>query len=101
MALDGNSTVSPSVVSGTFTGTTAAQLLTLGFRPSWMVWYNQTDGDTLNVWHNSSTTTYITITTAAVTTTATMTTTDHGINLAASDAVGNENTKVFVFFAGR
>lgn len=101
MALDANSGTVPSVVSGTFTGTTAAQLLTLGFRPSWMLWYNQTDGDTVNFWHNSSTTNYVSMVLAAATVTATMTTTDHGINLAASDAVGNENTKVFVFIAGR
>jgi len=101
MGLDGNSTVSPVVVSGTFAGTTAAQTITLGFQPSWFIWYNQTDGDTLNVWHKSSLTNYLTITSAAATTSVAITTTDHGITLAASDAVGNENGKTFVFFAGR
>lgn len=101
MALDGNSTVTPNIVSGTFTGTTAAQTLTLGFRPSWMIWYNQTDGDTVNFWHNSSTTTYVSMVLAAATVTATITQTDHGLILPASDAVGNENAKVFVFIAGR
>ena|SRR6185295_7055912 len=101
MALDANSGVVPSVVSGTFTGTTAAQTLTLGFRPSWMIWYNQTDGDTINVWHNSSITNYISMTSAAASVTAAITQTDHGLILPASDAVGNENGKVFVFIAGR
>lgn len=99
--LDNNSTVNPTVVSGTFAGTTAAQTISIGFRPSWLVWYNQTDGDTVNFWHNSSLTTYVSMVLAATTVTAAVTVTDHGFVLPASDAVGNENGKTFVFIAGR
>lgn len=99
--LDANSAVSPNIASGTFAGTTAALTVQIGFRPSWIIWYNQTDGDTINFWHNSSITNYLTVTTAAGTTTAAITTTDHGFTLPASDAVGNENGKTFVFIAGR
>src|SRR5689334_7506342 len=99
--LDANSGAVPSVVSGTFTGTTAAQTITIGFRPSWVIWYNQTDGDTVNFWHNSSITNYVSVVLAAATVTAAITQTDHGFVLPASDAVGNENGKTFVFIAGR
>lgn len=99
--LDANSGTVPSVVSGTFAGTTAAQTITIGFRPSWILWMNQTDGDTVNFWHNSSTTTYLSMVLAVQTVTATITVTDHGFVLPASDSVGNENGKTFVFIAGR
>lgn len=101
MGLDANSHVNPTVVSGTFAGTTAAQTVTVGFRPSWILFYNQTDGDTVLLWHNSSLTTLIAITTAAATQSSAITVTDHGFVLPASDAVVNENGKTYVFLAGR
>lgn len=101
VTLDANSGVGPTVVSGKYDGTTAAQTITIGFRPSWVLGYNQTDGDTVYIWHNSSITNYVSIVTAAATTTAAITTTDHGFVLPASDAIANENAKVYVFIAGR
>jgi hypothetical protein len=100
MPLDGNSGVSPSVASGTYTGTTAAQTITVGFRPSWAMLMNQTDGDVVFIWHNSVTTTGISIDTEAATETVTITATDHGLSLP-TNAVVNENAKVYVFIAGR
>ena len=100
MGLDNNSGAVPSVVSGTYAGTTAAQVITVGFRPSWFIIWNQTDGDTVFMWHNSLTTSGVSIVLAAATETVTITATDHGISLP-SNAVVNENAKTYVFIAGR
>jgi hypothetical protein len=100
MPLDANSGVSPSVASGTYTGTTAAQTITVGFRPSWFILYNRTDGDVVFFWHNSITTTGVSIDTEAATETVTITATDHGFALP-TNAVVNEDAKVYVFIAGR
>src|SRR5678815_5628391 len=100
MALDANSAVTPSVVSGTYAGTTAAQTITVGFRPSWFILYKQTDGDVVFIWHNSVTTTGVSIDTEAATETVTITATDHGFSLP-TNAVVNENGKTYVFIAGR
>lgn len=101
MALDANSGVSPSVVSGTYTGTTAAQTIQLGFSPSWAIIYNITDGDKWVIWHKSSQTTVLTIDTESANESVAVTATDHGLSLPASDAVTNENGKTFVIIAGR
>jgi len=100
IVLDKNSGVSPSVISGTYTGTTAAQTITLGFRPSWFIIWNQTDGDVVFNWHNSDITAGVSIDTEAATETVAITVTDHGISLP-TNAVVNENNKVFVIIAGR
>lgn len=100
MGLDANSTVNPTVVSGTYAGTTAAQTITVGFRPSWFILYNQTDGDVVFIWHNSLTTSGVSIDTEAATETVTITQTDHGFSLP-TNAVVNENGKTYVFIAGR
>lgn len=101
MALDGNSGVSPSVVTGTYSGTTAAQTITVGFSPSALITWNQTDGDDVNFWHKSSQTTFINMAAAAATITAAVTATDHGFTLPASDNDINENGKTYVFIAIR
>lgn len=100
MGLDANSAVNPTVVSGTYAGTTAAQTITVGFRPSWFILYNQTDGDVVFIWHNSLTTAGVSIDTEAATETVTITQTDHGFVLP-TNAVVNENGKTYVFIAGR
>ena len=92
----------PVMKAGTYTGSTAAQTLQIGFRPNWFIAYNQTDGDTIWYWNDQMTsTTYTAITTAVASVTATVTATDHGLILPASDSVGNENAKVYVYLAGR
>ena len=101
VVLDNNSSVNPTVASGTYAGTTAAQTITVGFRPSWIIGGNQTDGDTIWWWHNSVTTTYMSIVALVATTTATVTVTDHGFILPASDAIANENAKTYQFICGR
>lgn len=100
MGLDANSTVNPTVVSGTYAGTTAAQTITVGFRPSWFILYNQTDGDVVFIWHNSSVTNGVSIDTEAATETVAIAQTDHGFTLP-TNAVVNENGKTYVFIAGR
>jgi hypothetical protein len=100
MALVATTSASPTVVSGTYTGTTAAQTITIGFAPSWVITWNQTDGDDINFWHVSSLTTFINVASAAATITGAITATDHGFTLP-TDADTNENAKVYVFIAGR
>ncbi len=100
MALVATASASPGVVSGTYTGTTAAQTITVGFQPSWVITWNQTDGDDVNFWHTSSQTTFINVAAAAATITGAIVPTDHGFSLP-TDADTNENAKVYVFIAGR
>lgn len=100
MALDANSSVSPSTVTGTYTGTTAAQTITLGFRPSAFISWNITDGDDVNFFHIGSLTTFVNMAAAAATVTATWSVTDHGISLP-TDGDCNENGKVYSFIAFR
>ena len=87
---------------GTYTGTTAAQNIHIGFKPAYMIISNITDGDTVCFWHASSVTTYVAVTTAAATVTAGVTQVDDGTVIGfslASDAVLNENAKVYHFIA--
>lgn len=87
---------------GTYTGTTAAQNIHLGFKPAYMIIANVTDGDTVCFWNAASITNYVTITSAAATTTAAVTQIDDGTVIGfslASDAVLNENAKVYHFIA--
>src|SRR6185503_14646448 len=100
MALVATPSQTPSVISGTYAGTTAAQTITIGFAPSWLIIWNQTDGDTVIYWHKSSQTTYVKVVLAAATVTANLVPVDHGFTLA-SDAVANEDGKTYVFIAGR
>jgi len=100
MALVATPSQTPSVVSGTYAGTTAAQTITIGFQPSWIIGWNATDGDTTFFWHTSSQTTYVKMVLAAATVTANIVPVDHGFTLA-TDAVANEDGKTFVFIAGR
>lgn len=101
MGLDANSGVTPGVVTGTYTGSTAAQTVTVGFRPSALLFYNNTDKDTVLLWHNSDVAAAVAITTAAASTTVAITVTDHGFVLPASNSVVNEDAKVYVFLAFR
>ena len=101
MPLDANSAVSPSVISGMYTGTTAAQTVTIGFRPSWIQAYNITDGDTQYFWTVNDLANVVSVVALAATSAAVITVTDHGFVLPASNAIVNENTKVYAFIAGR
>ena len=101
VTLDINSNNAPVIASGTYTGTTASQTIAVGFAPSWIQAWNQTDGDTVWYWHKSSLTNYVAMTTAAATVSAAITTVDSGFVLAASDAVANENGKTYVYLCGR
>jgi hypothetical protein len=100
MGLDGTPSVSPSVVSGTYTGTTAAQTITLGFKPTWFICWNVTDSDDLNFFHINSLTTFMNVALAAGKITATWAAVDAGISLP-SDADCNEDSKVYAYLAGR
>lgn len=100
MAADANSGAAPTVVSGTYTGSGAAATLTIGFRPSWAIFWNQTDGDKVVFWHNSDQANIQTVDTEAANESVAVVVTDHGLTLTSSSSV-NESAKVFVYIAGR
>ena len=85
-----------------YTGTTAAQNIHLGFKPAFMLIYNQTDGDDVNLWCKNSTTNFVNIAAAAATVTATITQVDDGTTIGfalPADSDINENAKVYVGIA--
>jgi len=87
---------------GSYTGTTAAQNIHIGFKPAMIIGWNRTDGDTVWFWSKAITTTYVAVTTAAATVTANVTQIDDGTVIGfslAADAVANENAKVYDFIA--
>jgi hypothetical protein len=90
----------PAVYVTNYTGTTAAQTITLGFRPKAFIAWNRTDGDTVLFWADGVTTTLVSVDTEAATETITVTATDHGISLP-TNAVINENAKVYDIIAFR
>lgn len=87
---------------GSYTGTTAAQNIHIGFKPAMIIAWNRTDGDTMWFWSKSTLTTQVSVVAAAATNTATMTQVDDGTVIGfglPSDAVINENAKVYDFIA--
>lgn len=87
---------------GSYTGTTAAQNIHIGFKPAAIIAWNRTDGDTVWFWSKAVLTTQVSIVLAAATNTATMTQVDNGTVLGfglPTDAVINENAKVYDFIA--
>ena len=85
-----------------YAGTTAAQNIHLGFKPAFMIWYNQTDGDDLNFWCKNSITTFVNVAAAAATITAAITQIDNGTVLGfslPSDSDCNEDGKTYVGIA--
>ena len=88
---------------GSYAGTTAAQNIHIGFKPSFLLIYNQTDGDDVNIWCKNDATTFVNIAAAAATETAAITQIDNGtvigFSLPACNTSVNENAKTFVFLA--
>mgnify|MGYP003403951942 CR=1 FL=1 len=82
----------------TYVGTTAAQNIHLGFKPSYMIIGNATDGDDVNFWHKSSQTTFINIAAAAANISAAVASIDNGTEIGfslPSDSDINENGKTY------
>lgn len=82
----------------TYTGTTAAQNIHLGFKPSYMIIQNATDGDDVNFWHTSSQTTFINVAAAAASVSAAVAPVDDGTTLGfslPSNSDINEDAKVY------
>lgn len=98
-----------SAFVGTYSGTTAAQNIHIGFKPSFMIAVNVTDGNVVYIWSKLSATTVVVISDAGCSETATATGTiaiaavDNGtvlgFSLPACDTVVNENSKVYLLFA--
>lgn len=85
-----------------YAGTTAAQNIHIGFKPAFMLIYNQTDGDDVNIWCKNSLTTFVNIASAAATVTAAITAVDNGTVLGFSlptDSDINEDGKTYVGIA--
>ena len=82
----------------TYTGTTAAQNIHLGFKPSYMIIHNVTDGDDVNIWHTSSQSTFINVAAAAANVSAAVAPVDDGTTLGfslPSNSDINEDAKVY------
>lgn len=90
----------PAYFIGSYAGTTAINPITFGFKPSAIIAWNRTDGDTLWFWTAASLTTQVSVVLAAATNTATITLQDNGFTLP-TDAVINENAKTYDFIAFR
>jgi hypothetical protein len=88
---------------GTYTGTTATQNIHIGFKPAAIIAWNRSDGDTMWFWSKANIVNYVSVVALAATTTAVVAGVDDGtvigFSLAASDAIANENTKVYDFIA--
>jgi hypothetical protein len=85
-----------------YAGTTAAQKIHLGYKPAFMIFYNQTDGDDVNIWCKNSLTNFVNIAAAAATVTAAITQVDDGTVLGFSlpaDSDCNEDGKTYVVIA--
>lgn len=88
---------------GKYSGTTAAQNIHIGFKPGMIVAWNFTDGDVFWFWTKDNTSNVTIITTAAANQASAVTQVDDGttlgFSLPGSDAVINENAKVYYFLA--
>ena len=87
---------------GKYTGTTAAQNIHIGFKPSYIKAWNRTDGDTVWEWYKDDTANVAVTTTSVASSAIAITQVDNGTVLGfalPSDAVVNENAKVYVFVA--
>ena len=82
----------------TYAGTTAAPNIHLGFKPSYMIIHNRTDGDVVNIWHTSSQTTFVNIAAAAANISAAVAPVDNGTEIGFSlpaDSDINEDGKTY------
>jgi len=87
---------------GSYTGTTAAQNIHIGFKPIMIMAQNRTDGDTMWFWHKADTANVKTIVALVASQATAVAQVDDGTVLGfslPSDAVINENTKVYDFVA--
>lgn len=87
---------------GSYAGTTAAQNIHIGFKPSMIIAWNKTDGDVVWLWHSSDIVNVVTIKLAAAQLAAAVTQIDDGTVLGFSlpaDGDINENAKTYYFIA--
>ena len=94
---------------GSYAGTTAAQNIHIGFKPSLILAWNVTDGNVLYMWTSASLTTVAALVDAGCSETAltanasVITQVDNGtvlgFALPACDTVVNENAKTYAFIA--
>jgi len=90
------------VFVGSYAGTTAAQNIHIGFKPSFIIAYNQTDGDKLWAWCSNDVANVVTIDTEVATEAVAIAQVDNGTVIGfslPSDGSVNENAKTYVFLA--
>ena|SRR3990167_8038261 len=88
---------------GTYDGTTAAQNIHIGFKPSFIFATNVTDNDTNWIWYKSQTCTVMKIAGTPAVSCSAIAQVDNGtvigFSLPACDTVVNENGKTYLIFA--
>lgn len=88
---------------GTYAGTTAAQNIHIGFKPSYIRAVNHTDNDTEWIWYSGDTTKVTKMAGTPAASCSVITQVDNGtvigFALPACDTVVNENGKTYIFFA--
>ena len=94
--------VSRGYFIGSYTGTTAAQNIHIGFQPALIYAWNRTDGDTVWMWSAADIVNVKTIVALVANEVAAVTQIDNGTVIGfslPSNAVINENLKVYDFIA--
>ena len=95
--------VARGVYVGTYSGTTAAQNIHLGFKPAFMLIVNVTDGNKIVIWSKVSATTVVTVDTEVATECVAIAQVDNGtvlgFSLPACTTSGNANGKTFLVVA--
>ena len=95
--------VLPNVWVGTYGGTTAAQTIQIGFRPSYILGLDITNGTTVFIWYSGDTShAWVQLTTAGFAQkNDAITVTDHGFSLPASNSDVNNNGDTYLILAVR
>ena len=91
----------PVMKSGTYTGTTAALTVQVGFRPNSIIAWNQTDSAAAWWWSDQMAATTVSNLATGATIAESVTVTDHGFTVPASGSITNVNGKVYIYMALR
>lgn len=92
----------PIFKTGSYSGTTAAQTITVGFRPSLIHAVNLTESNHHWMWADSFTPAFVgTVSANAGIGQVSITVTDHGFSLPASNSVVNGNGVSYAYFCAR
>ncbi len=90
----------PSYFVGSYAGTTAAQTINIGFKPSAILAWNVTDGDTLYLWSVEDESNVVSIIATPATVAEAVTAEERGFGLPVGNTT-NEDGVTYVFIAFR